>query len=578
MMDEFINSKSSCYIDSDISNAGSVRDCSDNEISGDDSEDRSLVYEQSDMDISEDTDLEELCYEKATANSSLFKTSGRRIVNISYLFSQLKSLKHEGFNCSFFDLNLVSEKIEGLHSVFSFKCEVCNIIQNIRTEDPDNNVNVNLMAAIGCISAGIGYSQLSEILASLDVPNMSHTTYSKHHNQLFSVIQTKNEELMVNAGKEEALLAKTSGEVNSKGIPIISVIVDGAWSKRSYRTNYNALSGVACIIGAKTKKLLYIGVRNKYCYVCARATVLKDHDCFQNWHGTSTSMEADIIVEGFKKSVKTHNLIYGRVIGDGDSSVYRKLTEAAPYGPTFVIQKIECRNHLLRNYLNKISEISKDSNFPIALRKKVTNSDTLGRFRNAVTKAIEHRKNENKPFDEKTNSLKGDILNGPKHIFGDHSACDDYFCKGGEENLVPDLQSCGLYNVVKSINMRLANNAASLLHDVDTKAAETYNAIVAKFVGGKRINFSLKNSYQIRCMAAAISYNSSGSFMAIILEELSELAAGTYLEKYLVKRSKAREIRRQGKCVKRKKFATTDRSYGPEASNIIADMDLHKKV
>ncbi|KAB0789968.1 hypothetical protein PPYR_02140 [Photinus pyralis] len=96
MMDEFINSKSSCYIDSDISNAGSVRDCSDNEISGDDSEDRSLVYEQSDMDISEDTDLEELCYEKATANSSLFKTSGRRIVNISYLFSQLKSLKHEG--------------------------------------------------------------------------------------------------------------------------------------------------------------------------------------------------------------------------------------------------------------------------------------------------------------------------------------------------------------------------------------------------------------------------------------------------------------------------------------------------
>lgn len=102
-------------------------------------------------------------------------------------------------------------------------------------------------------------------------------------------------------------------------------------------------------------------------------------------------MEAAIITEGFQKSKPTHNLIYGKVTGDGDSSVYKKLVETAPYGPTFHIQKIECRNHLLRCYINKLSELSKDTSIPKRQRDLVTNSDTLGRFRNAIIKAVEYR-------------------------------------------------------------------------------------------------------------------------------------------------------------------------------------------
>jgi len=46
------------------------------------------------------------------------------------------------------------------------------------------------------------------------------------------------------AGKEEAKLAYNNGEVDCLGRPKIAVIADGAWSKQSYRTKYNALSGV----------------------------------------------------------------------------------------------------------------------------------------------------------------------------------------------------------------------------------------------------------------------------------------------------------------------------------------------
>lgn len=51
-------------------------------------------------------------------------------------------------------------------------------------------------------------------------------------------------------------------------------------------------------------------------------------------------------------------IISNRLIGDGDSSVTKKLNAAKPYGPTQPIKKIECKNHLLRNYLNRLKEIT----------------------------------------------------------------------------------------------------------------------------------------------------------------------------------------------------------------------------
>lgn len=147
-------------------------------------------------------------------------------------------------------------------------------------------------------------------------------------------------------------------------------------------------------------------------------------------------MESAIIAQGFCKSIEMHGLIYGKVIGDGDSSVHRKLIETSPYGPTFVIEKVECRNHLLRNYINKLSDLSKDTTFPIVLRKKVTSKDALGRFRYAVTRAISFRKEEATSFNTKQVLLKKDITNGPKHIFGEHSQCDRYFCKKDGANEV----------------------------------------------------------------------------------------------------------------------------------------------
>lgn len=40
-------------------------------------------------------------------------------------------------------------------------------------------------------------------------------------------------------------------------------------------------------------------------------------------------------------------------LGDGDSSVTKRLNDILPYGHALRVEKIECRNHLLRNYSKK---------------------------------------------------------------------------------------------------------------------------------------------------------------------------------------------------------------------------------
>lgn len=115
---------------------------------------------------------------------------------------------------------------------------------------------------------------------------------------------------MRKAGEEEAKHAKEIGSVDSDGNPMITVIADGCWSKRSFRNNYAASSGAAAIIGAYTGKLLYLGIKNKYCMICARAannkTEPKEHKCYKNFTGSSSSMESAALVEGFKTSLDTH--------------------------------------------------------------------------------------------------------------------------------------------------------------------------------------------------------------------------------------------------------------------------------
>lgn len=74
-----------------------------------------------------------------------------------------------------------------------------------------------------------------------------------------------------------------------------------------------------------------------------------------------------------------------------------------PYGPNFIIRKIECRNHLLRNYATKLTTLAKDTKYPLRVRKHILAN--ILRFRGDVTKAVTHWKDT---IDiTKTDKIKG---------------------------------------------------------------------------------------------------------------------------------------------------------------------------
>ena len=245
-----------------------------------------------------------------------------------------------------------------------------------------------------------------------------------------------------------------------------------------------------------------------------------------------------------------HGIKYTKLIGDGYSSVHRNLIEALPYGSSQLIEKIECRNHILRNYSCRLQTVCLNRKIGSIVQRNVLRQN-LKRLRYAVTLAIKHRKGQvDQPRYRRVEELRKDIANGPHHVFGQHTACRDrgYFCNGvaklGESNLVPSMKETGIFQEIQSAMHRVATNAASLIWDVDNNVAELYNSHVAKAIGGKRINFALRGSYQTRCEAAVVSMNSGGALLRVIQQGTLNSSQGTFTERFVSREMHARTIRK----------------------------------
>lgn len=174
---------------------------------------------------------------------------GRRIIQIADFLEQLKNIGNHGpLGCTFNNMELVREKRVGLKSVFVFKCNMCNIEQSVWSEtEKEGEMDVNTSAVSGTITTGGGHAQLEEFLSTMNVPPMSDKTFRKFEDKLCKEMMETAEAEMKAAAEEEARLAVEHGDVDKDGTPLITVVADGSWCKRSYRTNYSSLSGVVSV-------------------------------------------------------------------------------------------------------------------------------------------------------------------------------------------------------------------------------------------------------------------------------------------------------------------------------------------
>ncbi|KAF2901504.1 hypothetical protein ILUMI_04687 [Ignelater luminosus] len=83
------------------------------------------------------------------------------------------------------------------------------------------------------------------MMAVLNIPFMARKSYQRCHESVAEVIFKSALKTIEEAGKEEAALVIASGDVDEGGVPLLTVVTDGAWCKRSYNVNYDAASGVS---------------------------------------------------------------------------------------------------------------------------------------------------------------------------------------------------------------------------------------------------------------------------------------------------------------------------------------------
>jgi hypothetical protein len=136
-----------------------------------------------------------------------------------------------------------------------------------------------------------------------------------------------------------------------------------------------------------------------------------------------------------------------------------------------------------------------------------------------------------------------------------------------ETNYIDIMSICGLYEDIESCFKRLIDNAFSLILNMTNNLVEQYNSIVCKFIGGKRINFSLKGGYQTRREAAAVSFNSGSDYHRLVHKELIQKNPHGSTKKSIVKMKKRKSYYEKSKLsrkqvFKQKPVAPPDKHYG----------------
>ncbi|KAJ8888103.1 hypothetical protein PR048_007590 [Dryococelus australis] len=155
-----------------------------------------------------------------------------------------KLLKLQIVHMTQFTLGTMEFKKEirnGLHCSWTFECDTCHRESCLENEEAGPDV-LNNAGAWAALTSGIGFSQIENILGTLDVPSMNHNTFLKNESFVEKVWLEHVEKSISEAGKEERLLAEEKDNVDSDGAPSTTVIVDGWWSKMSFNGHKNNAS------------------------------------------------------------------------------------------------------------------------------------------------------------------------------------------------------------------------------------------------------------------------------------------------------------------------------------------------
>lgn len=93
--------------------------------------------------------------------------------------------------------------------------------------------------------------------------------------------------------------------------------------------------------------------------------------------------------------------------------------------------------------------------------------------------------------------------------------------------MFPRMQADGVFIKIKECLSVIEDNADSILLGANDNTVEHFNSKISQKIGGKRVNFCLRGSYQARYSSAVVSHNNSFPMIAFHMI-ITQLSPGKY--------------------------------------------------
>ncbi|KAK4885560.1 hypothetical protein RN001_001831 [Aquatica leii] len=193
------------------------------------------------------------------------------------------------------------------------------------------------------------------------------------------------------------------------------------------------------------------------------------------------------------------------------------------------VQKIECKNHVVKNIGKPLYNKKKNSSIHKDIRKNLTGTK-IKEILAVVQKCIIF----NACGDVET--LKTPLKNVPNHVFEKHSNCQIYYCSNVSDALedFAIAEACGLLQLVNGVLDNVIRKSHKLIDNETTNRAEMYMEILSRFNVGKRQNLVQRVSFETRAYLSGLRYNDGPAWHGSPWKSIVGYSPEYYLKKIFV--------------------------------------------
>ncbi|XP_066596884.1 uncharacterized protein [Prorops nasuta] len=472
---------------------------------------------------------ENLLANNNVADSNLL--DGRRIVDLKELANNLVCCKCKHV------LSLKNVKKEnrlGLNSVFWINCDDCNILTKVetgkmhRTASNSKHANVNTKAILGCLHSGIGCTALNKVLACLNIPVISKDLFKRYEREVGPAIEAVAKESCQLACDEERQLVIKEIDKLSKELPseIFNEIYPYYQSLHSAIDYGDHLSDNSSDNTSKFDSAVgeIINIIVSYDMAWSKRHKKEDHDCRQNFQGSAKAMEPAVgnLLSNQSNILQNSCLNVRVLIGDEDSSTI----SAVRKGANKKIFKLSDRNHLHKLFNSDLYKLRTQFS---EMRKK----NVVPHIKKCLCYAITQNKGNSLELANAMRSI-------PDHLFNNHENCGSWCLQGKDRTSQQTvlLKQEELYNTLKEVFYRYANNAHKFSITASSQANESINNIMAH-KAPKNCCYSRSESADFR-YASSICTKNEGDKHLLQVEKKLQLSPGKQTARFASRQDKSR--------------------------------------